>query len=354
MGIFSSYAELSGLTEGTQAFNEADLAEEMERLEEMAAATNLSDDPEEACIEAMMIGQENFHNLVMNITNEEVQYMLENGGEEIVYEGARLEALIDKIQTLIDKAWQKIKAIFEKAVAAINSWVSTDKRFVTKYGDTIKKASKEALTIRDTYAVLANPSSMAVDVYEGYTRNAKTLVADLNSGAGKDKKYKEKKDICKQITGFDTIQGAVNFYEEKLGLAEKATLEFSGTEVLTELKEGKDSKKAIQMAYQNAKKAIAGLKKQVNQAKANAMSAAKTAKDKEKVKNASYGILSSGISMALTAMQAVQRLQIRACNIYHSNCRKAAARAVRGVQDVKEAMEIGGAYEGDTEFAWLQ
>ena len=174
MGIFSSYAELSGLTEGTQAFNEADLAEEMERLEEMAAATNLSDDPEEACIEAMMIGQENFHNLVMNITNEEVQYMLENGGEEIVYEGARLEALIDKIQTLIDKAWQKIKAIFEKAVAAINSWVSTDKRFVTKYGDTIKKASKEALTIRDTYAVLANPSSMAVDVYEGYTRNAKS------------------------------------------------------------------------------------------------------------------------------------------------------------------------------------
>ena len=52
MGIFSSYAEMTGLSEGSTFVNEADLAEEMERLEEMESAQNLSDDPEEACIEA--------------------------------------------------------------------------------------------------------------------------------------------------------------------------------------------------------------------------------------------------------------------------------------------------------------
>lgn len=347
MGIFSSYAEMSGLTEGTEIFNEADLAEEMERLEEMESAQNLSDDPEEACIEAMMIGQENFHNLVMNITNEEVQYMLENGGEEVVYEGARLEALIDKIRTLIDKAWEKIKAIFEKALAAINSWISTDKRFIQKYADKIKGSSDEARTIRDTYDIKVSNLAEASTLYASYTSRL-NLILDVTR-KGRDHQHKNREDIMKLVLdNSSSVQEHVAKIEKQVGLDKKVaklSSPLNPNDIIAELKDGKDNKKAIKLAYDNAKKAIANMKKQVQQAKSNAL------KDNKGADTNNYNIMISAINIILSAMSATQRVHIRACNVYHSNCRKAAARAVRGVQDVKESMEI---YGGETDFAWLQ
>ena len=341
MGIFSSYAEMSGLTEGTEIFNEADLAEEMERLEEMESAQNLSDDPEEACIEAMIIGQENFHNLVMNITNEEVQYMLENGGQEVVYEGTRLDTLLDKVRTLIDKAWEKIKAIFEKALAAINSWVSTDKRFVTKFADKIKKSSNEARTIRDSYEVdPAQVSKLSASTYGTYAKDLSEQVSLKNNGAEKIKK----EELCEKVIGFETVQEAIKDQEERCKLHEKkAKFTLNIDEIITELKDGKDNKKAIKIGYDNAKKAIAQIKKIVEQKRSAAR------KDNKSVDN--YNVMISGINLVLSAMSGIQRVHIRACNVYHSNCRKAAARAVRGIQDVKESMET---YDADTDLAWLQ
>lgn len=364
MGIFSSYAEITGLSEGSTFVNEADLAEEMERLEEMESAQNLSDDPEEACIEAMMIGQENFHNLVMNITNEEVQYMLENVGEEVVYEGARLDALIDKIKSLIDRAWQKIKAIFEKALAAINSWVSTDKRFVEKYSDTIKKSSDEARTIRDTYEVkAANLTGSLKDCYGNFSVGVDTAVKQLGKGAkakfdvpGAPKA--DKKNILEYVyqkatgkNGISTVEEVRKWAEEAAGLDTKVakTAPIEKQAVIDELKDGKDNKKAIKLAYDNAKKSIATMKKTVEQAKRDAVKADKD-KGTKKAENGSYSVLISAINAALAGMSAVQRVHIRACNVYHSNCRKAAARAVRGVKDVKESYE----FDGDTEYAFLQ
>lgn len=343
MGIFSSYAEVSGLTEGTTLFNEADLAEEMERLEEMESAQNLSDDPEEACIEAMMIGQENFHNLVMNITNEEVQYMLENSGQEIVYEGTRLDALIDKIRSLVDKAWEKIKAIFEKALAAINSWISTDKRFLQKYSDKIKGASKEALTIRDTYDV--DPTSVSKEskiVYTEISDGIGTVVDEFDT-IDKESLTKERL-IAKVLDGKQTIQEAIGEFEKNCGLREKvAKVELTADTVISELKDGRDNKKSIKYAYDGAKKTVASIKKSVEKRKAAAK--------KDGNSTDGYSALISAINTGLSTMSSVQRIHIRACNIHHSNCRKAAARAVRGVQNVKESMEI---YGGETDFAWLQ
>lgn len=342
MGIFSSYAEMSGLTEGTEIFNEADLAEEMERLEEMESAQNLSDDPEEACIEAMMIGQENFHNLVMNITNEEVQYMLENGGEEVVYEGTRLDTLLDKIRSLIDKAWEKIKAIFEKALAAINSWISTDKRFIQKFAAKIKSSSDEARTIRDTYEI--DPGQIGKDSgkwFDSYATKLKSLIYDNKLGA---KKVPKEKIYSEIFTGATNTQEVLTNIERVLGLENKtAKVTLKPDQIISELKDGKDNKKAIKLAYDNARKAIAKLKKIVEEKRSDA---------KKKNSNTdNYSTMITGINLVLSIMSSIQRLQIRACNIYHSNCRKAAARAVRGVQDVKESMEV---YEDETDFAWLQ
>lgn len=352
MGIFSSYAEMSGLTEGTRFFNEAELAEEMERLEEMECASNLGDDPENACFEAMMIGQENFQKLMMNITNEEVQYMLEHGGEEIVYEGARLEALVDKIKALIDRAWEKIKAIFEKALATINSWISTDKRFVTKFGNKIKDASTEALTIRDSYDI--NFRAIDKDVYGNLVAALGDEVGKLNAGTAK-LTDEAKKEFSKAILGKDLGNYALSEALEAIyGLKEKGKVVLNGQDVLTELKEGKDNKKAIKNAYNNAKKSVAGMKRTIDQIK---RTEAKLAKDDNKnldqKKDRSYGQAITLCNICLSFMQTIQRCQIRALNVHHSNCRKAAARAVRGVKDVEESTDIG-AYEGATDYAWLQ
>lgn len=359
MGIFSSYAEMTGLSEGSTFVNEADLAEEMERLEEMESAQNLSDDPEEACIEAMMIGQENFHNLVMNITNEEVQYMLENGGEEVVYEGARLDALIDKIKSLIDRAWQKIKAIFEKALAAINSWVSTDKRFVEKYSAKIKGSSDEARKLVDTYDVDASKLNGSLkNSYSSIAAGVDKVVKDYGKGSSKAADGIDKSIVFGTVMknagiSATTIEEVRTWAEKEIGLDKKLETKKTLTpdQIITELKDGKDNKKSIKTAYDNAKKAVATMKKTVDQAKRDAMdSDRKNNTSKASKDNSSYSLLISVINMALSAMSAVQRVHIRACNVYHSNCRKAAARAVRGVKDVKESYE----FDGDTEYAFLQ
>ena len=156
-------------------------------------------------------------------------------------------------------------------------------------------------------------------------------------------------DTVTKSTGMKTVEDLRKWAEEKVGLNEKkAKFILKSDEVIAELKDGKDNKKSIQIAYNNAKKAIASLKKSVDQCKKNAVDKAK--ENNKKADTSSYSMLIAAINTALSGMQTVQRVHIRACNVYHSNCRKAAARAVRGVKDVKESYE----FDGDTEYAFLQ
>lgn len=329
MGIFESYAELAGIAGDSTSFvDEAALAEEMEALEEMESAQNLSDDPEEACIEAMLIGKDNYYNVLMSIATEEMSYFKENG-EEIVYEGAKLEAFFSKVKALIDKAWSKIKAIFEKALNAINSWISTDKRFVKKYKDKIMSAPAETFEITDGYKINLDKAAdikqfnTVVNVVGDFVR--KTYYGVNPTYNENKEKVKVTDETYKQIYGGETKEDWKETFEKEIGLVDKQTFSLNSSLVIEELENGKKTQRMVKTAYKVAKATIAGMKKAVENAQ-------KGAKKLQLEASGSYGKIISICNAGLSKINTMQSLQIKALKIYHSQCRKCAAKAVRGVK----------------------
>lgn len=351
MGLFDSFAEMNGLTESTTTVvDEAAILEEMEKLEEMEPANLVAEDPYDACFEAMLVNEKNYSNIMMAIAHEEMSYFVENG-EEMVYESGRLSAVFDRLRDLIDKAWTKIKAIFEKVLKAIDSWVSTDKRFVEKHKSTIEKADSKAFEISDSYQV--NYSKIAdLERYSSISKRVSDALKAVENGkiGGNDSEsYKNK--VTEVIYGAGS--GAEQYrstMENKFGIRTKTTVKnLDAATVISELKEGKENKKNVRNAYKDAKNAIASMKRNVEAAKRDAN------KDKDNDnKTRSFSYASSLCSTAITALHTLQSVQIKAMNVHHSNCRKAAARCVRGVKSTKESadffdenevsVELGGSY----------
>lgn len=328
MGMFSAFAEASGL--GASGYlNEADLAEEMDRLEAMPAA-EMEGDVEDMYVEAMVANEKNLNTIMMSVVAEEYQYLLENG-TEMVYEGAKLDAFFEKIKSLLDKAWQKIKAIFEKALSNINAWTATDAKFVQKYKDKIEAASGEICKISDTYAIKVE--GMKANPYGAIADRIRSITNNLGKGsrnAAEPEKFVDGVVYGKVGSREEFLVGV----KEVLGLHEKTVVTIKGTEVVTELREGKTTKNNIKIHYNDAKKCVAGIKKSVEDAKREA-SKTKTIDDTV----GSYNKLLIVCNKATSLMSGIQSLQLQAAKVYHSNCRTIARRVVSG-KTFKEGAEM--------------
>lgn len=338
MGMFNEFASMSGLDSGY--INEADIAEEMERLEAMPAAEMGSDSVEEMYVEAAIANERNFNTIMMSVANEEFQYFMQNG-TEMVYEGARLDAFFEKIKSMLDKAWQKIKAIFEKALNHVKAWTASDKAFIDKYKDKILAASGRVLEIDNTYKI--DITQVRSNYFTQFVDQAKEVFNTYEGGKGMDAGGKKKRvqltssDIDDMIYGTDgSRESVMNDYKEIFGLHIKQSTTLKPKEIIDELKEGKNTKDNIKIWYNDAKKAVAGLKKRIDDNKREA-SKTKSVDDK----NSSYGALSSGCSKIISVMNGIQSLQLQAVKVYHSNCRTVARRIVAG-KTYKESVEFDG------------
>lgn len=348
-GLFNNIAESFGMG-NTGYFTEAELSEEMNYLESLPAANLVSEDAIDACTEAMLANERNYTRLVMSIANEEFEYLKRNG-TELVYEGARLDAFFDKIKSMLDKAWQKIKEIFEKALAHINSWISTDKRFVDKYGDKIRDAG--SVEIAQSYNIVVS-TLQRTSVYSNIADAVKKSAEKDSYGA---KTNDEKITSTDAINNFyktlnspdlnntaSTREEALKSYKGSTGLNElKKKVTLTSSEILEELANGKVNKTNIKTAYNDAKKAVAETKKMIDKKKSEA------AKDNANTGNGTYGLLSTLCSHATSLMHGIQSIQLQAAKVYHSNCRKAAARVVAGkrltVTPESADLDLEGAYD---------
>lgn len=74
--------------------------------------------------------------------------VLESTGEEIVYEAGRAGGIIEKLKAAIKKIWEKIKSLFTKFFAKMQSFGKDDKAFINKYRKEIMAGSTKDLEIK--------------------------------------------------------------------------------------------------------------------------------------------------------------------------------------------------------------
>lgn len=104
--------------------------------------------------------------------------VLESTGEEIVYEAGRAGGIIEKLKAAIKKIWEKIKSLFTKFFAKMQSFGKDDKAFINKYRKEIMAGSTKDLEIKG-YEFTLNDVDSATTIIA----NMKKVTIQMESGA---------------------------------------------------------------------------------------------------------------------------------------------------------------------------
>lgn len=89
----------------------------------------------------------NLNNIMKAIGISELA-VLEETGEEMVYEAGTISSLFEKLKAAVKKIWEKIKSLFTKFFAKMQSFGKDDKAFVNKYRKEIMAGSTKDLEIK--------------------------------------------------------------------------------------------------------------------------------------------------------------------------------------------------------------
>ena len=308
--MFSMFSEMSEF--GIGAYTDPVLEmteEESEAFDNAPEADYSSLDIEESFSQMALENERNFNNIMMSVLVNEATYYAQTG-TELVYEGDMLKNVWDKIKSFFKKAWEKIKAIFNKVISWISSVIKSDKAFLEKNGEKIKKANGHKINVRgfkdydhfdNTFAKsaingmssivvivsahmnqavdfandLADSVSSAFDMDKDDTKEAKKFISKTTSmsfkrdtGKESPEKTKEKfwKDVAGKVSLVDNaskVKSLEDFTKESnkyFDDAKDKTIEkVDANAVISIIRDAKLSKKCIKGAYDGAKKTINGL-----------------------------------------------------------------------------------------------
>lgn len=394
-GIFAMFAESCGLDEGFESlgnemmFSEAELAEEMEHLEEIEDV-EVSDDLMEACFESMLINEQNYNNIMNAVAYDEMKAYVESGNLESLNEEGRLKSFFDMIKKWLDRAWQKIKSIFNKAIAAIEGWVRTDKSMLDKHekdiagykgkcevkGYDIDSNALKAPIYSDLMSAFINVANMYVEIKhtdtdtktstsdykynvgKGYSRDTTTTTNSTTTSSAFDAKSRrhsnsDTETVCKMLRGkaLGTKNLSADEFKDELKKkfkvnGDKVTLSYNGSAIVEELKTGKATKISVKAGYNLAKSMFAGYKKYF-------AALEKSAKAKNKDAKNNYGLASSLAKCGVACCSTAQRIHIGALNTYHRQCRAMAAVAIRGKKAVNASADMFDDEDNGERFAFI-
>lgn len=83
-----------------------------------------------------------WNQLMRAIALTELSYVIESGGEEMIYEAVDVDTLKKQFAAWIHKLWAKLKGIADSAIAKFSSFAKDDAKFITKYEAKIKEGIK--------------------------------------------------------------------------------------------------------------------------------------------------------------------------------------------------------------------
>lgn len=142
--------------------------------------------------------ERNFSELMKAVGIDELRYF-EESGTEIIYESSRIKGLFTKIKEYFRTAFEKIKGLFKKMMALIDSWIKNDQDFVKKYRNTLLQVDTKGFE------------------YEGYIHTLDKV--ELKSSADKTLSYLESsgmdsKNVGPHVKNAKKVEDQVNAIEK--------------------------------------------------------------------------------------------------------------------------------------------
>lgn len=120
----------------------------------------------EAALNIVAESELNFNKLMQAVAKDELGYLQENG-VEMVYESGTASGFIEKLKAFFLKIWEKIKGLFRKFFAKINSYLIDDKKFADKYKDRIINANLKDFKFKGfKFTNLDSNSAKASDMFD--------------------------------------------------------------------------------------------------------------------------------------------------------------------------------------------
>ena len=160
----------------------------------------------------------------------ELSYVVESGGEELIYEAVDIRTMADKVIAWFKKLWAKIKGIAETALAKFMSFGKNDQAFISKFSQKIYdgannmpegfsykgwKFNKEAMNPSSGFP--AKIKSLSAEYVAGAEGSAK-FFGDKGTTAGAmyadmhtEKSYNTKLDRYRSALAGTTVSGASDF-----------------------------------------------------------------------------------------------------------------------------------------------
>lgn len=259
---------MSNLSVQNESVNEEfELSAEDRAFFENCEGIACADDIEFAIPRITMENNENFYNLAMAITTDEIQHYIATN-EEVVYEAGKLKSIFDKIKEIIKNAWRKLQGVFDKVFQIISSWVTPDKKFVEMHKDTV---TKFAGTIEIKGYEFANLDSKAP--YANMMNAISKKYNDFKGKAGKDVDVESSKlrgaAVGKSGTEISSEDFSNALKEFFYGARDAKTIKFTSANAETLLKEVSEEKtwrNAAKAAHEACKKEFEKLQAEANAA----------------------------------------------------------------------------------------
>ncbi len=212
-------------------------------------------------------------------------------GEEYIYEAGGAVSFLENAKQWFVKLFQKIKGIFEKFIAKVASFVSSDAKFVNKYEDKISEGSKKIpasttfngymfeglkkFNIKNYSGMISSDNSKGDALLKTIkSLNTATISAASDNGTINDDKLKKQLEefcngseaglkslrgnMCGQSTGLESGEFAKEFrdylYGDKESLDDSYLSKY--TEFIAEIKEAKQCKAKAKEDFDEIKKLI--------------------------------------------------------------------------------------------------
>ena len=161
---------------------------------------------DEASLCNILEADRNYQNIMEAIAFNEYDYF-QATGEEMVYEAGELSGFFSKVKAFFVNLYQKIKGLFKKFIALIDSYVKSDKDFVNKYRRQLLSVNTRDFEYKgyqfdDGKISGLNIESAMNDAYKETglpeLKTTTTLVLDID---GKLSKIEDQDDITEKMRG---------------------------------------------------------------------------------------------------------------------------------------------------------
>ena len=238
------------------------------------------------CEDAVYVAEaieEDYNRIFQEIGVKELAFY-ESTGTEIVYEAEEKQAFVQKVVDFFKGIWAKIKAAFENILKKFESLSKEVRNKIPNITaqmvqsckrDKFGKTHQFNLIEKETY--ITNATNYAGDVWDEFDK-----MDGSNNQEVKEVKEKLENDICRKVSGFDVSKVSEmtkKIHESLLGEEVEATKDWvvSNIGTLNGIVKNDDSKKVIKKNYQNFKKFIDEIIKDIRKDKGKAITAADNA-----------------------------------------------------------------------------